>query len=268
MSSPSQAGENVTVTLPIEGMTCAACQSHVEHALKGTPGVSDASVNLMTHSARVVFDPKKATPSELVEAVANSGYEATLPADDAHESDMEISSDGEQSLRAKAIATLVAGAAAMLLSMPLMSMGSHSGMDHLFRTVLPWLYEIPLQVIRVILLLLTVAGMVWAGGPIYGRAWKALLHRSTTMNTLVALGTGAAFVYSAAATFFPTAFLRHGLVPEVYYESVLLILGFLLMGNWLDARAKRRTVDALRSFAALQPQMAILLRDGDEVRYR
>ena len=86
------------------------------------------------------------------------------------------------------------------------------------------------------------------------------------MNTLVALGTGAAFVYSAAATFFPATFLRHGLLPDVYYESVLLILGFLLMGNWLDARAKRRTVDALRSFAALQPQMAILLRDGVEVQ--
>jgi len=266
VSSPSQTGENVTVTLPIEGMTCTACQSHVEHALKETPGVSDASVSLMTHSARVVFDPKKATPSELVEAVVNSGYEATLPLDDGHESDMEISADGERSLRAKAIATLVAGAAAMLLSMPLMSMGSHSGLDHLFKTVLPWLYDIPLQVIRLVLLLLTVAGMVWAGGAIYGRAWKALLHRSTTMNTLVALGTGAAFVYSAAATFFPAAFLRHGLLPDVYYESVLLILGFLLMGNGLDARAKRRTVDALRSFAALQPQMAILLREGVEVQ--
>lgn len=256
----------VTVTLPIEGMTCAACQSHVEHALKETPGVSEASVSLMTHSARVVFDPTKANPAELVQAVANSGYDATLPTDDAAAPGTDTSSDDEKALRAKAIATLVAGAAAMLLSMPLMSMGSHSEVDHLFRMVFPWIYTIPPQAIRLVLLVLTIAGMIWAGGAVYGRAWKALLHRSTNMNTLVALGTGAAFVYSVAATFLSSAFLRHGLRPDVYYESVLLILGFLLMGNWLDARAKRRTVDALRSFAELQPQTAVLLRQGVEVQ--
>ena len=239
MSSAIESKGTVTLTFPVTGMTCAACQSHVEHALKETPGVSEASVNLMTHSARVVFDPEVSAPAELVEAVANAGYEATLPAVDEVKSGTETPSDGEKYLRAKAIATLVAGAAAMFLSMPLMTTGSHFGMDHLLRRIVPWLYAIPPQAIRLSLLLLTIAGMIWAGGPIYGRAWKALLHRSTNMNTLVALGTGAAFVYSAAATFFPTAFLHHGLVPEVYYESVLLILGFLLMGNWLDARAKR-----------------------------
>ncbi len=265
MSSSTQSEGAVTLTLPIEGMTCSACVSHVEHALKETPGVSEASVNLMTHSARVVFNPKLAAPAGLIEAVANAGYEATLPSDEAATTSTEKATDGERALRAKAIATLAAGATAMLLSMPLMTMGNHFGMDHLIKQVAPWLYAIPPQVTRLSLLVLTVAGMVWAGGPIYGRAWKALLHRSTNMNTLVALGTGAAFVYSAAATFFPAAFLRHGLLPEVYYESVLLILGFLLMGNWLDARAKRRTVDALRSFAALQPQTVVLLRQGLEV---
>lgn len=266
MASSIQSEGAVTITLPIEGMTCAACQSHVEHALKETPGVSEASVNLMTHSARVVFDPKMADPAELIEAVVKAGYDATLPADEATATSTEAPTDGEKGLRAKAIATLIAGAAAMLLSMPLMSPEGHSGIHHGFKMVLPWLYAIPLQAIRIALLLLTIAGMIWAGGAIYGRAWKALLHRSTNMNTLVALGTGAAFVYSAAATFFPAIFLRHGLLPDVYYESVLLILGFLLMGNWLDARAKRRTVDALRSFAALQPQTAILLREGVEVQ--
>jgi P-type Cu+ transporter len=263
--SPTRSENRVTLTLPVAGMTCAACQLHVEHALKETPGVSAASVNLMTHSARVVFNPKMAAPAQLIEAVANAGYEATLPADENATSATETPPDGEKSLRAKAVATLVAGAVAMLLSMPLMTMGNHAGMDHLLVRLVPGLYAIPPQTIRLSLLFLTIAGMVWAGGPIYGRAWKALLHRSTNMNTLVALGTGAAFVYSAAATFFPAAFLRHGLVPEVYYESVLLILGFLLMGNWLDMRAKRGTVDALRSFAELQPQTVVLLRRGLEV---
>jgi P-type Cu+ transporter len=265
VGSPSKSEGTVTMTLPVAGMTCAACQSHVENALKETPGVSEASVNLMTHSARVVFDPKVAAPAELIEAVSNAGYEATLPVDDALTTATETTSDGEKSLQAKAVATLVAGAVAMLLSMPLMAKGSGFGMDHLLMRVVPWLYALSPQAIRPSLLLLTIAGMVWAGRPIYGGAWKALLHRSTNMNTLVALGTGSAFVYSAAATFFPAAFLRHGLAPEVYYESVLLILGFLLMGNWLEARASRRTVDALRSFAALQPQTAVLLRRGLEL---
>ena len=81
----------------------------------------------------------------------------------------------------------------MLLSMPLMTLGNQPGMNHMLSQIVPWLYAIPQQALRLVLLFLTIAGMVWAGGAIYGRAWKALLHRSTNMNTLVALGTGAAF---------------------------------------------------------------------------
>ena len=111
---------------------------------------------------------------------------------------------------------------------------------------------------------LSIRGMVWAGGVIYGRAWKAALHRSTNMNTLVALGTAAAFLYSVAATFFPQAFLRHGLQPDVYYESVLWILGFLLLGQWLEARTKRRTLTAVESFAKLQPQIVRIRRRSEQ----
>ena len=246
-------------------MTCAACQSHVEHALKETPGVSEASVNLMTNSARVIFDPEIARPESLVEAVHNAGYEATLPAPTnestgGHDHD----SENETALKAKALGTLVGGGGG--------NVAVHATDGHALTprsaadAACPALYSGSSQTLRLSLLVLTIAGMIWAGSAIYARAWKALLHRGTNMNTLVALGTGAAFIYSAAATFFPQAFLRHGLLPDVYYESVLLILGFLLTGNWLDARAKRRTVDASRSFAALQPQEVALLREGVEVR--
>jgi len=107
--------------------------------------------------------------------------------------------------------------------------------------------------------------MIWGGGIIYCQAWIAAIHRSTNMNTLVALGTGAALAYSVAATTIPGVFRRHGLHPDVYYDAVLLIIGFLLLGRWLDARAKRRTLDALHEFMKLQPQFAHLLRDGHEV---
>ncbi|HVJ07533.1 MAG TPA: heavy metal translocating P-type ATPase [Acidisarcina sp.] len=264
--STASTHDTETVTLPVTGMTCAACQVHVEHALQATPGVKEAAVNLMTNSARVVFNPAVTRPEMLIEAVHDAGYEASLPVPGETASNKDERSHEERTLKAKAFATLFAGAVAMILSMPLMSSGTHSSVDHWLMRVFPALYSIPAQTLKLGLLVLTIAGMFWAGAAIYARAWKAMLHRSTNMNTLVALGTGAAFLYSAAATFFPGAFLRHGLAPDVYFESVLLILGFLLMGNWLDARAKRRTVDALRSFAQLQPREAVLLRNGVEVR--
>lgn len=157
----------------------------------------------------------------------------------------------------------------MLLSVPLMQgplmHAPPKPIDRLLRQTLPLLYQIPAPVLQYTMLAITLFGMFWAGRTIYQRAWQAMLHRTTNMNTLVALGTGAAFVDSAAATFFPNFFMQHGLHPDVYFDSVLLILGFLLLGNWLDLRTKRRTLDALRAFAKLQPQAARVLRDGVEV---
>jgi Cu+-exporting ATPase len=168
----------------------------------------------------------------------------------------------EQGLRVRAFAAILGGVGVMLLSMPL-TMGRQPGpLDGATMRPLPWLYEIPVPALKYAMLIITLAGMVWAGGAIYQMAWQAAKHRSTNMNTLVALGTGSAFVYSVAATVFPGFFIHHGLRADVYYDSVLLILGFLLMGNWLEARAKRRTVDALHAFAKLQPQTARVLR-GD-----
>ena len=257
-----------TVTLDVEGMTCAACQAHVERALRDTEGVSDASVNLMTHSARVVYQPSVAKLDSLVEAVREAGYDASLPTKESHEHD-HGSPEQERPLRTKAIAAIAGGALTMLLSMPLMhgplAHGGQSLFDRVLMQAVPWLYRVPAPVLEYAMLAITLIGMFWAGGAIYQRALQAALHRATNMNTLVALGTGAAFLYSAAATFFPVFFTHHGLHPDVYYDSVLLILGFLLLGNWLDARAKRRTLDAVRAFAALQPQSAHVIRSGVEV---
>ena len=246
MPTLEQSDTRTTLTLPIVGMTCAACQTHVERALRDTSGVEDATVSLMTHTARVVFNPQIAAPESLVSAVHDAGYEAHVPAQSpggeaagqsaghpAHEH-VAVAKE-ERSLKLRTCFALIAAVACMALSMVPMGL--------------------PPQPLRLIMLGLSLAGMFWAGGVIYRRAWKAALHRSTNMNTLVALGTMAAFFYSAAATFFPQAFLRHGLKPSVYYESVLWILGFLLLGQWLEARTKRRTLSAVESFAKLQPQV-------------
>lgn len=256
--------ENPTeaITLGVQGMTCAACQAHVERALRETAGVSSASVNLMTHSARVVYEPATARLESLFNAVREAGYEASLAGKDTSEEDH---SEKEHGLKIRAIAAIAGGAVVMLLSMPLAMHGHPGLLDRTIMQGLPWLYRIPAPALKYAMLVVTLAGMVWAGGAIFQRAWQAAIHRATNMNTLVALGTGAAFAYSVAATIRPGFFIAHGLRADVYYDSVLLIIGFLLMGNWLDARAKRRTLDALHSFSELQPQTARVLRNGTEV---
>lgn len=274
-----ETARNKTISFPVEGMSCSACQVHVEGALRKSAGVMDATVNLMTHRARVVFDPARVQPSALFAAVKASGYEATTPPEtrSAHtDKDTAGSSHAvERRLRYRAFATIGAGVVAMLLSMPLAMQVAHVGSrvstrmasapDRVLMTVAPRLYTVSPLILKLVLLALTVAGMGWAGASIYRRAWSALMHRTTNMNTLVALGTGAAFGYSTAATFDPQLFLRHGIRPDVYYESVLLILGFLLLGNWLEARAKRRTLDAVHAFVALQPQTARVLTSAGEI---
>ncbi|HEX4311518.1 MAG TPA: heavy metal translocating P-type ATPase [Acidobacteriaceae bacterium] len=242
-----------TITLPIIGMTCAACQSHVEHALQSTSGVSSASVNLLANSARVSFDPAIATLEDLIASVRDSGYDANLPQDPTAAPDDTAADEGP--LRAKALFTLAGGIVVMLL------MAAHNWLA----PFAPVLFAVSPRTLQYVMLAITLAGMLWGGGIIYRQAWTAAVHRSTNMNTLVALGTGAALAYSIAATTMPGVFRRNGLHADVYYDAVLLILGFLLLGRWLDARAKRRTLDALHEFMKLQPQSARLLREGHEV---
>jgi Cu+-exporting ATPase len=247
------ADEVCTITLPVMGMSCAACQSHVERALRSTAGVSDAAVNLLTNSARVSFNPAVAKPEDLIASVRESGYDATFPADSSGPHADNAHDEGP--LRAKALFTLGGGVLVMLL------MNAH----HWFAPVAPLLFAISPRSLEYVMLAITLAGMIWGGGIIYRQAWTAAIHGGTNMNTLVALGTGAALVYSVAATTMPGLFRRYGLHPDVYYDAVLLIIGFLLLGRWLDARAKRRTLDALHEFMKLQPQSARVLRNGQEV---
>ncbi|HTV14124.1 MAG TPA: heavy metal translocating P-type ATPase [Acidobacteriaceae bacterium] len=243
-----------TVTLPISGMSCAACQGHVERALRSTPGVAEANVNLLTNSARITFDAAVAHPESLIASVREAGYDADLPAEPGAAPLPDTAAD-EGPLRARAFFTLAGGVIVLLL------MNAHAW----FAPALPMLFNLSPLALDYVMLAITVAGMVWGGGIIYRQAWTAARHRGTNMNTLVALGTGAAFAYSLAATLAPALFVRYHLAPDVYYDAVLLILGFLLLGRWLDARAKRRTLDALHAFAKLQPQSARILRDGHEI---
>ncbi|HEX6940253.1 MAG TPA: heavy metal translocating P-type ATPase [Longimicrobiales bacterium] len=278
------------VTIPVSGMTCAACSARVQRALEKTPGVGEASVNLMLETAVVTYDAAVVTPERLVERIRETGYGAELPSRDRAAFEEQEALDRAQeaefrALRLKAVVALAAALIGMVVSMPVMgalSMAAHGvdgrsgpadpfmrwGMeviDPWLSRAFPWLYAADPKLLLGVLLVLTVGVMAWAGRHFYTRAWAAFRHHSADMNTLVAVGTGAAFVYSVAATFFPGFFLARGVAPDVYYEAVLFIIGLILVGNVFEARAKRQTSAALRSLAALQPKTARVLRDGREV---
>lgn len=236
-----------TVVLPIHGMTCAACQTHVERSLRAAPGVLDATVNLLAHSARVMYEPTLSSPRELVAVVGESGYEAKLPSqtgahDHTSQTEDRAAHAAERRLLPTALLTIAAALAIMLASMH------------------PINYALALTIGAITLL-----GMVTAGAPVYQRAWRAARHGTTNMHTLVALGTLAAFGYSAAATLWPDLLTRHHIRPDLYYDSVLFILGFLLLGNWLESRARKRALDAVRTLAELEPAQAHILKEGREL---
>jgi Cu+-exporting ATPase len=287
MATPVQSGsavaERETVTLPVDGMTCAACQGHVTRALTDAPGVERASVNLMTNEATVVYDPSLTSPASLVEAVTATGYGARLPQpasarDDEAESREQSQARETHTLLTKASVSLGLGLIAMIVSMPVMGgAGGHAAhggdpliawtmrvVDPALRAALPWLYVIDGDVIRYGLLVLTAFVMVWAGASFYTRAWAAFRHRNADMNTLIAVGTGAAFLYSLIATVAPVALQQQGAAPDVYYEAIILIIALVLLGNAMEARAKRQTTRALRDLAKLQPATARVRRDGRE----
>lgn len=281
------------IDIPVSGMTCAACQASVQKVLRRQPGVLDASVNLMTANAAVTFDPAVTRPESLVEAIRETGYDAELPsagrtAFEEQEARDKAQEEEHRELRTKALASGAAGLAAMIVSMPLMApaeIHSHGGgigggggpvadpfmrwamesMSPALQRVLPWLYQIDVRVLSYALLALTVAIMAWAGRHFYVRAWSSFRHHSADMNTLIAVGTGAAFLYSILATAAPGFFLSRGVQPDVYYEAVILIIALILAGNALEARAKSRTSAALRGLIALQPPTARVLRGDAEI---
>lgn len=242
-----------SLRLPVLGMTCAACQHHVEEALRSTAGVESAHVDLIANRAGIVFDPTVTSPALLINAIRSAGYDAVLPrtGDSAAKGASEAT---DKSAERKAWAALIAGAIAMLLSMPLgRSMGA---LDHTLMRLLPWLYSASPDALRWSLLFLTAIIVLWTGRGIYTSAARGLRHGTTNMNTLVSLGTGVAFLYSAYATIWPAN------DRQVYYDAVLLILGFLLFGKTLEARAKRRALAALNALARLRPATARRIHDG------
>jgi Cu+-exporting ATPase len=249
-ASPAADHETATITLPVEGMTCAACQANVQRALNAAPGVRKAAVNLMLHEAAISFDPRITSPVALVEAINETGYSSQLPsstldvtaADEQREREHER--DYRQVLR-KSLVSLAIGLA-MMIAMT-RGDGAHASPQ--------W---------NLLSLAATTFVMTWAGRRFYERAWQGLRHRTADMNTLIAVGTGSAYAYSVVATFASDGLHLAGAQADVYYEAVVFIIALVLLGNALEARAKGQTTRALREMARMQPTTARVRRDGQE----
>jgi Cu+-exporting ATPase len=271
-------GATASIRIPVSGMTCAACSARIQRALQKQPGVADANVNLMMKTATVHFDPHAVSPDQLVGAIKETGYGAELAASDQsafaeQEARDRATAEEFRELKTKAIVSGIAGILAMIVSMPIMS---HIGISDpfmrwateslhpVFHAAFPWLYQLPLQAVTGTLMVATLGVMLWAGRHFYTRAWAAFRHHSADMNTLIAVGTGAAFLYSVVATVAPAFFFRRGLTPDVYYEAVIIIIALILTGNAFEARAKKQTANALRALVHLQPKTARVVRRGPD----
>jgi len=249
---PASPASTAQVALEVTGMTCAACSARVERALNEVPGVTAANVNLMTGTATVNYDAAAVAPEALVAAVRESGYGAALPAP---EVDLRDRLDHRELVRSEEIGALsrrfwpsaILTGATMWLAMYLGDPAAPRAVG-----------------IRYALLALTAPVVFWAGRPFFVRAWAAARHRGADMNTLVAVGTGAAFLFSLATTLRSDWFLARGIVPNVYYEAVGAIITFVLLGHLLEAKAVGRSSAAIRRLAGLQPQVAHRIERGAE----
>jgi P-type Cu+ transporter len=238
------------LTLAIEGMTCASCVRTVEGALAKVPGVSDASVNLATETARVRFTETAVALPELVKAVKAAGYGAREREAGSEEREQAARLAELDRTRRRLIVALVLGGAAMVLSMAPHLIG---GIEHAdWRTYLLFLLATPVQ--------------FYAGWPFYRTAFAAARHGQTNMSTLVVVGTTAAYAISVAATFFPNVFFAARLEPHqfLYYETSAVIIALVLLGRYLEARARAHTSDAIKKLVQLGAKTARVRRKGGE----
>jgi len=237
-----------TQTVSVGGMTCAACVRRVENALAAVPGVLSASVNLATGRATVTHDAAWAGMEALSQAIVDAGYEYLGELTDA-------ANDPMAAARAKDLREmkrkLIVGAALSVF----IFLGS---MQHWFA----FLQAIPRSGMMTAMFVLTAPAVFWVGSRFFVGAFKAARQKTSDMNTLVSLGAFSAYAYSSAATFFPSFFSRAGLEPHVYYDGAAIIITMILLGRYLEARAKGKTSAAISKLLGLKPKIAHRL-DGE-----
>ncbi len=224
---------------PVRGMTCASCAARVEAALRGVPGVVAAAVNLASEKATVEY-LEGTELAEIKRAVRDAGYE---PGEEA-ESLTDVTTAAQREIK-KVRSRFIFAAVIAVIIMAMMWLPDFTGKVYVL-----WALATPVQ--------------FWAGLRFYRGAWGALKHRTADMNTLIAVGTSAAYFYSVVAVLFPGAFTAGGLTAHVYFDTSAMIIALILLGRYLEARAKGQTSAAIKKLIGLQPKTALVVRRGKE----
>ena len=243
-SRPTTSEDSKNVSLNIGGMTCAACVSHVENALREVDGVESSAVNLATERATVQYSANVADIEDLRAAVEDAGYSV-----------LGVGGDEEISGNPRQIADL-RGKAAFSISVWLLIMALMA---------IPPVREILSFRLDILLFVLATPVQFWAGKRFYAGAWAALKHGTSNMNTLIAVGTSVAFGYSAAVTVLHDRWIFAHYDAATFFETSTAIIGLVLLGRYLEARAKGKASEAIKGLMSLRPETATVIRDGVEL---
>jgi P-type Cu+ transporter len=254
---PKTDSQKTVVSLPVEGMTCASCVLRVEKTLKKIEGVSQASVNLATNRAMIELDPALASLETLRDAVQNAGYTMHLPSEYGSGGAAQTAGDGMEERTARSLKKDFVVSAILTVPVMILSMTS---MTEWFHTYSP----LTMDEVNGILFVLTTALMFGPGKRFFIGLWKSIRHLSADMNTLVAVGTGAAYAFSASAVIFPQR-LGASVSGATYFDTAATIITLILLGKLLESRAKHRASEAIRLLAGLQPKTALVNRFGEEM---
>ncbi|KPJ87947.1 MAG: hypothetical protein AMS18_13975, partial [Gemmatimonas sp. SG8_17] len=266
-----------SIAFGVEGLHYASGTGRLEHALTALPGVLAASANQATEQVRVEYVPGLVTSRALEQAVQQVGFTVAAPLaeeDPVERERVRLRREVRQ-LTWKFVVAAFAAIATMVGSMPLMMQDGVKGSDlfarlmrplgGVLRNLLPILYEFDTTAVKLVMLALTIPVLVWCGRQFYTAAWSGLKHRSADMNTLIAVGTGAAFLYSTAATVLPAVFRSAGLSADVYFEGVNAIIALILLGRLFEAKAKGSTSAAIGRLLAMRPKAARVQRRGQDM---
>ena len=232
-------------TFPVLGMSCAACATRVDKTLNYQPGVQEASVNYASATVQVTYDADECSPLVLKAAVQNAGYDLLIASKEEAEDEAEKARRLHyESLKKRTVWAIV-------LAVPIMVLG------------MAWMH---VHWVNVVVWLLSTPVVFVLGRGFFISAWKQLKHGTCNMDTLVALSTGIAYVFSVFNLFFPEFWLERGIEPHVYFEASSVIIAFILLGRLLEERAKRNTSAAIRKLIGLQPKtVTVLTPEGERI---
>ncbi len=245
-----------TLTLKLRGMSCASCARNIEKALKVVPGVTEVNVNFAAEQATVEYDTRKTNLEKIQDAVEAAGYSAYS----LKEEMITGEDDAEKAARLVESRELLTKVVVGGVISAVLLVGSLSMMTGLELRLIPALLSN-----RWFQLVLTAPVQFWCGYSFYVNSWKALKRHVATMDTLIALGTSAAYFYSVFATVFPNFLSSQGLMSEVYYETAAVVITLILLGRLFENRARSQTSEAIRKLIGLQARDARVIRNGQEI---